>query len=92
MVEKLNEIPGVRCLMPSGAFYAFPNVKELIEKGGLKNDFELADYLLEKAKIAVVPGTAFGYPGYLRLSYATSMENIVEGLKRFKEAAEELIG
>ena len=91
MVEKLNEIPGVKCLLPKGAFYAFPNVKELIEKSGLKDDFQLADYLLEKAKIAVVPGSAFGMAGYLRLSYATSMENIVEGLKRFKEAVEELL-
>ncbi|SMP18113.1 aspartate aminotransferase [Desulfurobacterium pacificum] len=92
MVERLNEIPGVKCLMPKGAFYAFPNVKELIEKGGLKDDFALADYLLEKAKIAVVPGSAFGMPGYLRLSYATSMNNIIEGLNRFKRAAEELLG
>ncbi|RUM42944.1 MAG: aspartate aminotransferase [Desulfurobacterium sp.] len=91
MVEKLNEIPGVKCLLPKGAFYAFPNVKELIEKSGLKDDFQLADYLLEKAKIAVVPGSAFGMAGYLRLSYATSMENIAEGLKRFKEAVEELL-
>jgi aspartate aminotransferase len=91
MVEKLNEIPGVKCLLPKGAFYAFPNVKELIEKSGLKDDFQLADYLLEKAKIAVVPGSAFGMAGYLRLSYATSMESIVEGLKRFKEAVEELL-
>ncbi len=91
MIEKLNEIPGVKCLLPKGAFYAFPNVKELIEKSELKDDFQLADYLLEKAKIAVVPGSAFGMAGYLRLSYATSMENIVEGLKRFKEAVEELL-
>ena len=91
MVEKLNEIPMVKCLLPKGAFYAFPNVKELIEKSELKDDFQLADYLLEKAKIAVVPGSAFGMSGYLRLSYATSMENIAEGLKRFKEAVEELL-
>ena len=89
MVEKLNEIPGISCLMPKGAFYAFPNVKELLKLGGFKDDWELADYLLERAKIAVVPGSAFGYPGYLRLSYATSMENIEEGLKRFKGAVEE---
>jgi len=62
MVEKLNEIPGVKCLLPKGAFYAFPNVKELLKMAGLKDDFALADYLLEKAKIAVVPGTAFGMP------------------------------
>ena len=91
MVEKLNEIPMVKCLLPKGAFYAFPNVKELIEKSELKDDFQLADYLLEKAKIAVVPGSAFGMSGYLRLSYATSMENIAEGLKRFKEAVEEFL-
>ena len=91
MVEKLNEIPMVKCLLPKGAFYAFPNVKGLIEKSELKDDFQLADYLLEKAKIAVVPGSAFGMSGYLRLSYATSMENIAEGLKRFKEAVEEFL-
>ncbi|MEO2068068.1 MAG: pyridoxal phosphate-dependent aminotransferase [Desulfurobacteriaceae bacterium] len=91
MVEKLNEIPGVKCLLPKGAFYAFPNVKELIKQANLKDDFALADYLLEKAKIAVVPGSAFGMPGYLRLSYATSMENIKEGLERFKSAVEELL-
>jgi len=89
MVETLNQIPGVSCLMPRGAFYAFPNVKELLKLGGFKDDWELAEFLLERAKIAVVPGSAFGYPGYLRLSYATSMENIEEGLKRFKEAVEE---
>ena len=89
MVETLNQIPGVSCLMPRGAFYAFPNVKELLKLGNFKDDWELAEFLLEKAKIAVVPGSAFGYPGYLRLSYATSMENIEEGLKRFKEAVEE---
>ena len=91
MVEKLNEIPGVKCLLPKGAFYAFPNVKELLKMAGLKDDFALADYLLEKAKIAVVPGTAFGMPGYLRLSYATSMDNIKEGLRRFYEAVRELL-
>jgi len=92
MVETLNQIPGVSCLMPRGAFYAFPNVKELLKLGGFKDDWELAEFLLEKAKIAVVPGSAFGYPGYLRLSYATSMENIEEGLRRFKEAVEKHFG
>jgi len=89
MVETLNQIPGVSCLMPRGAFYAFPNVKELLKLGNFKDDWELAEFLLERAKIAVVPGSAFGYPGYLRLSYATSMENIEEGLRRFREAVEE---
>ncbi len=89
MVKELNSIPGVSCLLPKGAFYAFPNVKELMKRLGFESDFELADFLLEKARIAVVPGSAFGMNGYLRLSYATSMENIVEGLKRFKEAVRE---
>ena len=88
MVEALNEIPGVSAQMPKVAFYAFPNVKELLKMGNFKDDWDLADFLLDEAKIAVVPGSAFGYPGYLRLSYATSMENIEEGLKRFKEAVE----
>ena len=92
MVERLNQIPGVSCLMPKGAFYAFPNVKELISLLGLKSDWELADFLLDRAKIAVVPGSAFGYPGYLRLSYATSMESIEEGLRRFETAVKEELG
>jgi len=54
--------------------------------GNFKNDFDLAEYLLEEARIAVVPGSAFGTPGYLRLSYAVSMEKIVEGLDRFEKA------
>ncbi len=89
MVKELNSIPGVTCLMPKGAFYAFPNVKELMHMLGFESDLELADFLLEKARIAVVPGSAFGMNGYLRLSYATSMENIVEGLRRFKEVVQE---
>jgi aspartate aminotransferase len=88
MVKTLNEIPGVSCVMPKGAFYAFPNVKSLLKMGNFKTDFELAEYLLEEAKIAVVPGSAFGAPGYLRLSYAVSMEKIEEGLERFKKAVE----
>ncbi|WP_456464955.1 pyridoxal phosphate-dependent aminotransferase [Desulfurobacterium sp.] len=91
MVERLNSVPGVRCTMPKGAFYAFPNVKEVIEKGGFKDDFEFADFLLENAKIAAVPGSAFGYPGYMRFSYATSMENIKKGLERFEVAVKAIM-
>ena len=90
MVEKFNSIPGVSCTAPKGAFYAFPNIKKVLEKGGFKDDFEFADFLLENAKIAAVPGSAFGYPGYMRFSYATSMDNIKKGLDRF-EAAVRLI-
>ena len=90
MVEALNSIPGVRCRLPKGAFYAFPNVEKLMEKANVDSDVELASILLEEARIAVVPGSAFGMNGYLRLSYATSMEDIKEGLSRFKKFAERL--
>ncbi|MDR3111844.1 MAG: pyridoxal phosphate-dependent aminotransferase [Elusimicrobiota bacterium] len=90
IVDRLNMVEGVKCLKPEGAFYVFPNVERLLGKtysGKLVNsDMELADFLLEKAKIAVVPGTAFGAKGYLRLSYAASLENIKNGIDRLESA------
>jgi len=90
IVDRLNRIKGVKCFNPQGAFYVFPNVKKLLGKtyGGttITTTLELAEYLLEKAKIAVVPGEPFGAPGYLRLSYATSLNNITKGLDRFEQA------
>jgi aspartate aminotransferase len=90
IVDRLNKINGITCLKPEGAFYVFPNISNLLEKtynGKLINtDIELADYLLEEAKIAVVPGSAFGAKGFIRFSYATSMEKIVEGLNRLEAA------
>ncbi len=83
IVEGLNNIPGVKCLKPAGAFYVFPNVKALF-KPGRANSMELSDYLLDKAKVAITPGIAFGVEEYLRLSYATSENSIQEGLKRIK--------
>ena len=74
--------------MPPGAFYAFPNVngilkREIKYKGSIiKNSFDLSNYILKEAEVAVVPGIAFEAEGYLRISYATSMENIKEGLDR----------
>lgn len=85
IVEGLNAIPGIKCLKPAGAFYVFPNVKALF-KPGRSNSMELSTYLLDKAKVALTPGVAFGAEGYLRLSYATSEKAIQEGLKRIKEA------
>ena len=90
IVTELNTIPGIKCNMPKGAFYVFPNVEELMKKANFDDDRAFSEFLLEKAKIAVVPGSAFGCPGYLRLSYATSFENIEEGIKRLKEFAEEI--
>lgn len=90
IVERLNSIKGVSCFKPQGAFYVFPNIKKLLNKmydnKEISNCTDFAGYLLEKAKIAVVPGNAFGAPGYIRLSYATSLENIQKGLDRFEEA------
>jgi aspartate/methionine/tyrosine aminotransferase len=83
IVDGLNAIPGIRCPMPQGAFYAFPNVRGL----GLSSA-ELAAFLLEEAGVAVLPGTAFGRngEGYLRLSYANSMENIEKALASIAQA------
>jgi aspartate aminotransferase len=90
IVEKLNTIKHIECRKPEGAFYVFPNIKSFLGKtfnGKVINtDIELADYLLDWAKIAVVPGSAFGAEGYIRLSYATSIENIKTGIARLETA------
>ncbi len=90
IVELLNDIPGVSCRKPQGAFYAFANVSGTFGKTyhGRRIDTAdaLAKYLLEKAKVAVVPGEGFGMGTHARLSYATSLESIEEGLRRMKEA------
>ena len=94
IVDGLNAIDGIHCRLPEGAFYAFANVQELIGKTAgdktLENDIDLAGYLLEEARCAVVPGTAFGAPGYVRISYAASNDMIREGLSRIGEAVGKL--
>jgi len=94
MVERLNKIQGVQCAMPKGAFYAFPHIGGLIGRrtpdGPLASATALAGYLLKEARIALVPGEAFGAPEYLRFSYATGMQNIVAGLDRIDEAIRRL--
>ncbi len=92
IVSRLNKIKGFSCKMPSGSFYVFPNVKEAMNKLGMKSDFDFAEYLLEKALVATVPGSAFGMNGYLRLSYATDMDNIKKGLDRIERLMEEVYG
>jgi aspartate aminotransferase len=90
--EALSSVPGVTCTVPDGAFYVFPNVTGLLGKplgaGGAvcETSQQLTDYLLDTAHIGVVPGEAFGSPGHLRLSYATSNADISEGMARFAEA------
>jgi aspartate aminotransferase len=92
VVKSFNEIPGLSCIEAQGAFYAFPDARRAIEnlydKKILKekNDLALADYLLEKEGVAVVPGSAFGAEGYFRISFATSMKNLTEALSRIKRA------
>ena len=89
IIERLNNMEGISCFKPDGAFYVFPNVSKLMGKTfagkRINNDMEFADHLLEKAKIAVVPGLCFGAEGYMRLSYATSVEMIEEGVLRSEE-------
>jgi aspartate aminotransferase len=96
MVERLRAIPGVKCRTPEGAFYAFADFRALLglaskhgKSGKLENDLEIATFLLEEAGCAAVPGSAFGAPGYLRFSYATSEENIEKGLAAAKAAVEQ---
>ncbi|HKF24866.1 MAG TPA: pyridoxal phosphate-dependent aminotransferase [Candidatus Acidoferrum sp.] len=84
IVEGLNAIPGVKCGQPGGAFYAFPDVSAHLHgpHALAKDTTELATLLLDKARVALVGGDAFGAPGYLRISYATSLDRIEEGLRR----------
>ncbi len=87
VVDSLNTIPGVHCLPSQGAFYAFANVEGVVERlPNISNDTELAEMLLNEAEVAVVPGAAFGAEGYIRLSFATSMENLEAALERITNA------
>ena len=90
VVTTLNGMNGVHCKPSDGTFYAFPNVEGMIAKMGnpaIKSDLDLAEYLLVEANVATVPGTAFGAPGHLRLSYATSMANLKKALERIGNVA-----
>ncbi|MDF2868025.1 MAG: Aspartate aminotransferase [Gammaproteobacteria bacterium] len=90
--QSLQEIYGVRCIPADGTFYSFPDCNQLIERlPTIHNDLELADFLLEKAKIAIVPGSAFGNNGCLRISYATSMAHLTNALFRFKQAVHSIL-
>ena len=86
MIDGLNAIEGITCAEPGGAFYAFPNVAGCLAVGETADDF--AERLLEQAKVAVVPGSGFGAPMNVRLSYAAAMDDIVEGLARIKQFVE----
>jgi aspartate aminotransferase len=94
IVERLNAIDGISCRKPEGAFYVFPNIGGLLNKSGrgkkLSSPCDIADYLLEEAKVAVVPGEDFGSNAHIRFSYATSLEDIEKGCARIREAVRKL--
>jgi aspartate aminotransferase len=89
MVERLNAIPGVRCLKPEGAFYVFPDISgtfgRTLQGVEVQDSMSFSQVCLDKALVALVPGAAFGADEYVRLSYATSMENIEKGLDRLAD-------
>ena len=91
--KELNNINGISCLVPDGAFYVFPDISYYFGKeyknGKIENSVDFADFLLNEAKVAVVPGIEFGSDKNIRISYATSMHDIKEGVKRIKEKLEE---
>ena len=91
VIKSINNIKGLSCLKPNGAFYIFPNCKNLLgKKTKLKTDKEFVEKLLEKAEVAVVQGSAFGLEGYFRISYATSMDNLKKAMDRIKSFCENL--
>jgi aspartate aminotransferase len=86
VVGRLNAMPGIHCLPSQGAFYSFPDCRQAITKLGLADDLAFAEHLISKAGVAMVPGSAFGAPGYMRLSFATSEENLAKALDRIEQA------
>ena len=86
LMEGIKAIEGFRCQSPEGAFYAFPNVSQAMQATNCPDSVEFSKFLLEHAQVAVVPGSAFGVEGYIRLSYATSIENLEKALTRIAAA------
>ncbi len=87
VVAELNSIDGVDCIPTDGTFYVFPNVQGLIDKlDGINDDLGFSEFLIEKAGVALVPGSAFGSPGHIRISIATSMDNLKKAMERIKKA------
>ncbi len=85
VLDRLGAIPGVKCAEPGGAFYAYPNISAAFGRGGIRDSVDFSARLLEKAHVAVTPGEAFGTREHVRISYATSMEQLDKGLKRIHE-------
>lgn len=85
IIKALNSLEGIRCIPSAGAFYSFPDCSETIKRLGLADDVEFADFLMSKAGVAVVPGSAFGNPGCIRISFATSMNNLQDAVERMRK-------
>lgn len=88
VVELMNDIDGIHCVAPKGAFYLFANVSEAMKKGGYADVDAWAEALLEKEYVALIPGSGFGAPNHIRISYATSLEQLEKGLARIKKFVE----
>lgn len=86
VVDRLNQMKGIKCLPSQGAFYSFPDCREAISNLGLADDLAFAEQLITQHGVALIPGTPFGAPGYMRLSFATSMENLTKALDRLEQA------
>ena len=95
IVSLLNQLPDVKCLVPQGAFYAFPDFSKFLGKIAdgklLKDTFDISEYILRSSNVVTVPGDGFGAPGHIRFSYATNKQNIEKGIKRIKTALEKII-
>lgn len=91
VIQRLRAMPGVRCPEPRGAFYAYPNISAALGRNGIHTPMQFAEKLLEKAHVAVVPGEAFGTEHHVRISYATSMENLEKGLGRIEQFLKEMV-
>ncbi len=86
VVDAVNSIPNMQALPSQGAFYTFVNIQSLIEQtDGINDDVEMSDYILSEAEVALIPGSAFGAPGYIRISFATSMENLQQAIERIRK-------
>ncbi|HKS28281.1 MAG TPA: pyridoxal phosphate-dependent aminotransferase [Pyrinomonadaceae bacterium] len=91
MIKAIQDVPGFRCIEPEGAFYAFPEVRGLL-KGEVKSSAEFAERLLKEEQTVVTDGAGFGADGYIRISYATTLERLQEGVNRIRRLAEKLAG
>ncbi len=95
IIKLLNQLPGVTCLSPAGAFYAFPDFSRFLGKEAdgklLKDTFDISEYILRSSSVVTVPGDGFGAPGHIRFSYATNKQNIEKGIKRIQKALKKII-